>query len=301
MKLHEVRATGTQKIWSRCVNTKGAKTFFAATQDEMWKRMQRGERNYSEIIKDAPCHLYFDIDGGDVYASWRKLKECLVKIFKALNIHVQFVVLDSSNHKKTSIHAIVTSKQFLLESPMQGKAFVVRIHSMFGEIPGLDTTIYTRNRCFRLLGNSKFNENRPLRGPWTKRFWINSLVQPFKKNPKVHNLGLKHIIPAPSRRLIAKYPPCVREVLRYIKASDYVWKEDLQWSYVGHIKKSPCPFVGRTHRRNNMWFRFNLGDYPILGCHACGKRKRMDIPKQMFKDVLTFLRTPLQLCPMQNI
>ena len=92
-RLRDVHAEGAQKVWSKCLNTRGAKTFFAATEHAMWERMQKGEKNYSEIIQDAPCNLFFDIDGGDVYNAWQTLRECLVKIFKALNIQVQFVVL----------------------------------------------------------------------------------------------------------------------------------------------------------------------------------------------------------------
>ena len=61
-----------QRVWIRRVRRCFMKTLLS-----MWDHMQAQPRHHSEVIKDAPCHLFFDFDEGDVYKEWSKMKKML--------------------------------------------------------------------------------------------------------------------------------------------------------------------------------------------------------------------------------
>ena len=110
LRLKEVHPKADEKIYSMDVNVKGAKQFMARTLPSMWSLMQKGNRNYCEIIQDRPCHMYFDLDEGNVREQWRILEKMLDYMFLAMKDHVgtvQYIFLDASKGKKQSAHIIV--------------------------------------------------------------------------------------------------------------------------------------------------------------------------------------------------
>lgn len=294
--LKSVVCAPDEKIYATCVNKSGAKCFHAKSLPSMWAHMQPQPRNYSEVIKDAPCHMYFDFDDGDVYAEWSDLKKMLVKVFKALSIELEFIVLDASLGSKRSLHVIVKSVvrqngekiyKYLLQSPVQGLSLLGRLKAMFHTLPLLDDRIYTRNRCFRMLGSSKYGQRRPFRGPWTMEHWVNTLVQPGTLG--VHELGLKKVISAPMR--CHSFPPCIEELFNWLGSSDYVWKIELEWIFKGHMRKGVCPLAGKQHRSNNRYFIFDCTtcSHVTIGCHSCRKRYKRTVPLAIQEKVRKFM------------
>jgi len=185
---------------------------------------------------------------------------------------------------------ICVGEKYILQSPTQGRAFVQRLKDIFEDEFDIviDEKIYTRNRCFRMLGNSKFGQQRPLKGlAWTMENWVSTLVQPVR-TLQVAELGLGNVISAPLRN--NSVPPCVAEVFAYMGASDYTWKNDLEWVWGGHLQKGICKLVGREHRRNNRYFVYKA-EYAqfTIGCHHCKKRYTEPVPKDLRKNVRTFL------------
>jgi hypothetical protein len=299
MKLKDLTPKADQKVYSQDLNKKGAKTFFCKTLPEMWELMRnKTPLNYCEVIGDSPCHLYFDLDEGNVRAVWRKLEEMLNKVFSTLKSQVgivKYYFLDASKTypdgtRKNSAHIICAGEKYILQSPTQGRAFVQRLSDIFEDEFDIeiDNKIYTRNRCFRMLGNSKYGQQRPLRGPsWTMENWVATLVQPVK-TLDVAELGLGNVVSAPLRN--NSIPPCVGEVLEWANASDYQWKNSLEWVWGGHLRKGVCKLAKREHRRNNRWFRYEATKgVIIIGCHHCRRTYNELVPSELQSNVRKFL------------
>lgn len=298
--LRNVVCAPDEKIYATCVNKKNAKVFYAKTLSAMWDHMQAQPRHHSEVIRDAPCHMYFDFDDGDVYKEWGKMKRMLDRVMKTLGIQLEYVVLDASLGTKRSLHVIaksyviingVRTYKYLLKSPVQGLYLLYRLKDMFGQLPLLDTCIYTRNRCFRMLGCSKYGQRRPFRGPWTMEFWTKTLVQPGTLD--AHELGLKHAVSAPMRTL--EFPDCVHDVFEWADVSDYRWKVDMEWIFKGHLNKGVCNLAGRQHKNNNRYAIYNCADPSVftIGCHRCRKRYSVSVPPRLYKAVRRYMNTKL--------
>ena len=255
-------------------------------------------RNFCEVIGNSPCHMYFDLDEGDVGAAWPKLESMLDKVFKTLGDQVgvvRYFYLDASKTypdgtRKNSAHIICAGEKYILQSPVQGRAFVQRLADIFEDDFDIeiDTKIYTRNRCFRMLGNSKYGQQRPFRGlPWNMQNWVSTLVQPVK-TLAVAELGLGNVVSAPLRNNCV--PPCVAEVLEWANASDYTWKNDLEWVWGGHLRRGVCKLAKREHRRNNRWFRYDaLKGVFIVGCHHCKRSYHELVPPKLQSEVRKLL------------
>jgi len=305
IKLKDLTPADDEKIYSQDVNEKGAKTFFKKTLISMWElQANRTPRNYCEVLTDSPCHMFFDLDEGDVRASWVKLEAMLEQVFKTLKDQVgvvRYYFLDASKtykdgSRKNSAHIVCAGEKYILQSPTQGRAFVQRLKDIFEDDFDIviDTKIYTRNRCFRMLGSSKYGQQRPLKGlDWNMSNWVKTLVQPVK-TLGVAKLGLGNVISAPLRN--NSVPPCVAEVLAYMGASDYTWKNDLEWVWGGHMQKGVCKLARREHRKNNRYFIYKA-EYStfIIGCHHCKKRYTQSIPQELRKNVKDFLNQILKL------
>jgi hypothetical protein len=290
-RLNDVKPANDEKIYSKDINCSGSKQFIAKTLPAMWDLMQTGPRYYCEVIEDSPCHLFFDFDEGNVREEWQKLKKMLNKIFKAIQDkvgHVRYEYLDASKGDKQSAHVVVIGEKYILQRPSDGRAFIYRLKEMFGELPLIDDKIYTRNRCFRMLGNSKYGENRPLvSGPWEMENWINTLVQP-SESLEAADLGLSNHVPKVLRNKMI--PHCVDNVLSWAGASDYRWKNELEWVWGGHLIKGKCAIAGRVHRKNNRYFIYKAPDKLAVGCHHCRKRINLAIPDNLVVKVQAFLQ-----------
>lgn len=291
LRLKDVEAKADEKIYSMDVSAKGAKQFMARTLPSMWSLMQDGALNYCEVIEDRPCHMYFDLDEGNVRQQWARLEQMLNKVFHSLKEEigtVQYIFLDASKGKKQSAHIIVIAEKYILESPVQGRAFYQRLVDYFKtDVPKIDLGVYTRNRCFRMLGNSKYGQDRPLIGlPWTMENWVRTLVQPVRSK-EVANLGLQRVVSAPMRNHMV--PPCVEAVLDWAGASDYRWKNDLEWVWGGHLEKGVCELARRMHRKNNRYYFYKAPDIFTIGCHHCHKRYNVPIPDELQQEVMKFL------------
>ena len=293
--LKQVQPGPDEKIYATDVTSKGAKVFYAKSLPSMWNHMQAKPRHHYEVLLDAPCHLFWDFDEGDVRAEWRKLRTILNKVFRSMGIDVEHVLLDASSDKKNSLHVITKSNKYLLESPVQGRSFIYRLRALFpDEMPNVDQGIYTRNRCFRMLGSSKFGSDRILKGEWSMEHWVNTLVQPYKMD--VHSLGLATPIPAPMRSTNnTDTPKCVMDVLDWANASSYTWKIDLEWVWKGHLNKGECRWVKRQHSRNNRYFRYEAPDIFFVGCHHCRKSYRLLVPDELQQPVRKFLNQNISL------
>ena len=289
--LSSVRCSPGQKIYAQCTSGSGSKRFFAATYDEMWKRMQNGTRNYSEVIKDAPCHLFMDFDKGDVHAAWGQIQPYLNNLLDKFGLDYTHVLLDSSDQTKQSLHVVTVCNKFIVGSPTQILFLLYKLKETDEDVDlsTIDTNVYTRNRCFRMLGSTKFGSNRVLKGKWTKQHWINTLVQP-DANLQVY----KQWAPAGTTYLRSRsddHPPCATRALEWMGAKkEYRKRYVLSWTFWGHLYKPICPFVNRVHSHNNIFFRLKLG-FPVITfkCHSCNKFYTRELPTEIQEDINRFL------------
>lgn len=292
LRLKDVVPKADEKIYSKDLNTKGAKQFMARTLPSMWSLMQEGRKNYCEVIQDRPCHMFFDLDEGNVREKWHILEKLLDAIFAPLKNSVgtvEYVFLDASKGKKQSAHIVLVADKYLLESPVQGRAFYQRLVDMYGDIvPKIDLSVYSRNRCFRMLGNSKYQQDRPLVGlPWTMENWVKTLVQPVRSK-EVVSLGLCKVESAPMRNNAV--PPCVEAVLTWAGASDsQSWKNDMEWVWGGHLHKGVCKLAGRMHSSNNRYYFYKAPDILHIRCHHCHRGYNIAIPEDLQSEVMKFL------------
>ena len=111
-KLNEISPAADEKIYAMDVNASGAKTFFAKTLPAMWElQANRTPRNFCEVIADSPCHMFFDLDEGDVRAQWRKLEKMLNQVFSTLKDQVgvvRYYFLDASKTIDNRVLVVAT-------------------------------------------------------------------------------------------------------------------------------------------------------------------------------------------------
>lgn len=298
LRLKDVDPKADEKIYSMDVNRKGAKQFMARTLPSMWSLMQKGNRNYCEVIQDRPCHMFFDLDEGNVRKKWHVLEKMLDAMFFAMKDNVgtvQYIFLDASKGNKQSAHIIVIAEKYLLESPVQGRALYQRLVDIYkDDVPKIDLGVYTRNRCFRMLGNSKYDQDRPLVGlPWTMENWVRTLIQPVRSK-EVVELGLCRVESAPMRTRAV--PPCVEAVLEWAGASgSQRWKNDMEWVWGGHLQKGVCKLAGRMHSKNNRYYFYKAPDIFHIRCHHCHRGYNEAIPDKLQSEVMKFLNQVIKI------
>ena len=185
-------------LFSEEVTDRGARRFFMNTY--LGFSMDMAERepgsNFYEVIQEGqPCWLYFDLEYSKIANPQLVADEVVWQFSRALmdfcakeGFHYDeacTVVLDSSTEAKFSKHVIVKSLAF--EDNIQAGGFVdmfVEHTRVLRQEPGsgtdvlfvrgdpedavatkpvVDTSVYTRNRNFRVLRQSKRGKNTPLK------------------------------------------------------------------------------------------------------------------------------------------
>jgi len=157
-----------------------------------------GTPHYHEVVQEGrPCWLYFDLDlpqskdcksHADHDSVLASFKEALGKFCRhELSMELDesaMVILDSSTPKKLSKHVIVRQPGLAFSSNRQLEWLVGRFveyakrrsyedkscHDMFFDTPAdasgsaassasiIDSAVYTKNRCFRMLFSSKYGK-----------------------------------------------------------------------------------------------------------------------------------------------
>lgn len=173
-----------------------ASFFVNATELDFWNEyMLKGPKNNYEIIRvDRPCHLYLDLDKDntlypdlDIEDVWKEIEEKLYASFEYVGVALEdlnFIKLSSHSTKKQSLHIIVKIKNKIFKNMLECGYFMERVKDQltpyYAKI--LDTTVYTKNRCFRMLGCTKAGQERYLIGdkPLTFDYWKKCKIQPLK-------------------------------------------------------------------------------------------------------------------------
>ncbi|TKY45271.1 DNA-directed primase/polymerase protein [Spatholobus suberectus] len=190
----------------------GQRRFLVSTYTEFWRRyknMNPKFRHHYEVIQEGlPCHLYFDLEFNkkvNIGKYGEEMVDLLISVvLEALHEkyaiqgdHDWVVELDSSTEDKFSRHIIVRMPKAAFKDNSHAGAFVSEICSRILNARGkdrsfeklfvmkdsssnesagqlfVDTAVYSRNRCFRLLLSSKAGKSSVLLP--TKRFKCKNL------------------------------------------------------------------------------------------------------------------------------
>lgn len=178
-------------VFSEEMSTTGARRFFVDTFAGFAIRHStldyEGSSFYEVIQESRPCWLYFDLEyskrtvlntkpSAVMKFFEDKLKQYFLDTFQE-DLHESSIIqLDSSSEDKFSRHVIVKGRalQSYVQAGMVAKGFVDYVSKLPGDnhllaptedgqkVSVVDLSVYTRNRCFRLLFQSKLGKNRTL-------------------------------------------------------------------------------------------------------------------------------------------
>lgn len=237
--------------------------FGTATLEECWAEMQTNKHLHETIRPDAPCHLYFDLDGPreDVAGAVRYLREHVSYICETKYGPTEIVVL-TSHGAKGSAHLIVRPHAF--RDNQQCRVWVERLRYYLEQTDAfderlwatIDESVYRRNKNFRMLGMTKRGEDRPFGGvPFSYKNWLKSLVQATTYTHLI-DLGAKrggNKGPVP-----AAFAP-VREWFALRGHIISVWSPPLaNWIVTVSFRRMKCPYHGAVHRSNHNYIVTNL-------------------------------------------
>jgi len=168
-----VNASPNSFVCAHDLNDQGAKRFssFDTFADFSGFYQSQKTKHFYEIIRsEQKSKLYLDLDIPNVtlVTAEQILGNILNELDSFLCTHCDLtssckpVVSESHSEIKKSYH-IVCRTVVVLDHQQRylfGQEFSQYLPSHLKEY--FDTSVYSRNRCFRLLGSSKFNQNRPL-------------------------------------------------------------------------------------------------------------------------------------------
>ncbi len=172
--------------WSYEIDGKGKRRFVTASFSSFWRVYRRCIRysdrlHFYEVIRNgSACRLYFDLEyskseNRDVNAAE------MVRVLKATVAELcsqdvgAVVELDSTTDKKWSKHLIFPdvcfhdniqagefARKVCAEMEAKRPGLLMVRNSDKQALPFVDLAVYTKNRCFRLAGSSKFGKSARL-------------------------------------------------------------------------------------------------------------------------------------------
>lgn len=295
--------------------------YVLATEEEMWQLyIEENYRTICEVIQvDKPCHLYLDIDvnlketpGIDVRQCWSMIHPIIVEHMKAYspNSDVTFNVMDSSSETKGSLHIVVHVSDHLFKSAAHCGAYMRCLEkwielnkpTLQGHFMFVDLAVYTRNRLFRMLGNTKVGQSRYLTNgkEFTFDSWREARVQPVKISTETKMIEfqeLDHSEPkyssssgvGTSNIIVGWVPQCVKGTISSFLSNEVApiaRMVSTPWNFkvVCNTTSKACIFQNRTHKSNVNYIVIDLLNRSYhIKCHSAHcKNKRS--PRVYFKD-----------------
>lgn len=179
------------RVWSIEKDNKGRRKFCVASYEAFWRVYSRAIRvgsqlHYYEVIREHyASKLYFDLEYQIEHNRNARPEEMIDALIAAIaeicklsslsRTEGDVIELDSTRDKKFSRHLIFQNIAF--HDNVQAGDFVRRAVEMVAEkntdlimvkkssgevVPFVDLGVYTKNRCFRIVGSSKFGKTKRL-------------------------------------------------------------------------------------------------------------------------------------------
>lgn len=176
------------RIWAMEVDTNGRRLFTAASYFAFWRFYARLLRrnmpmHYYEVIRERNAsRLYFDLEYQKEFnpnIDGEQMVNALIDTVRELsgeNVRCEnFVQLDSTTDKKFSRHLIFPTIAFhdnaqvgnfakrVVDTICAKDEKLMNVYKSDHEfVPFVDLSVYSRNRCFRLAGSSKYGRTAAL-------------------------------------------------------------------------------------------------------------------------------------------
>lgn len=158
-------------LFASDVNDKGAKVFYTCGYEtfinEYYHRLPVQQRHEYEVLRwSRPTKLFFDLDADAQVMSNEVFKDQrlrLIEFVHQLCMELfsskcdEVYILESSTETKHSNHIIF---DFVMANMECVKGMANMVAASFQDI--VDMSVYTRNRCFRIAGSSKYGKKIPL-------------------------------------------------------------------------------------------------------------------------------------------
>ncbi|EME30017.1 DNA-directed primase/polymerase protein [Galdieria sulphuraria] len=181
------------ELFAEDLDSSGTRHYLLASYSDFWEiYRKRTSKHFYEVIREnVSCKLYFDLEyirACNTHVQEQVLVDSISKLVKeglkqilkrkesSLLPYLKCLVLDSSSQEKFSKH-IIFPKIVFPNNRITGK-FISKLLQMsdisshflvlkpsrdeMQTVLAIDLSVYSRNRCFRILGSSKMGENRPL-------------------------------------------------------------------------------------------------------------------------------------------
>ena len=302
-----------QFVYKKGDDSRLSYAYIAGTEKEIWEQyIKQGTLTICEVIDSRkPCHLYVDIDvnlkdtpGINVYDCWKAVMPIMKGHFDVLypDTPVDYIVMDSSSNTKGSLHIVVKIKGYLFTNASHCGAymrvlqkFIENVHPhVKGAFSFFDMGIYTRNRLFRMLGQTKAGQKRYLKShcDFTFENWVDSRVSPVSssatlittKEPDqgspIYTSGSGY--GAGECTVINGWvPKCVTgDIYRFLsnevgKIQRMVFTGE-NMKVICNTANRNCRFQRRTHKSNVMYIVINLINRSYhIKCHSqhCKKKR----------------------------
>ena len=313
-KQEEALSERKENEFTFAVNYENSKAcfFVNATEEDFWnKYMAVGPRNnYEKILANKPCHLFLDLDmntskypNTNIETVWETIKKLILDAFNFFDIpsqDVRFIVLHSHSETKQSLHIIVKIKNKLFHNLIHCGSFMEEIKESVDENIRdiIDTTIYTKNRNFRMLGCTKAGQERYLVGdkPLSYEFWKDCKIQPLEWKGDTIELEIKEV----KQHYFSSYvPPVVLNFMsslndnkQFVKMSGrldlcriHAFPSSLV--FVCNTVSKRCPFVCRRHSTNVTYVVVDLlRRVYYLKCRSTKHCKGKKTKEFKMKDIL---------------
>ncbi|CAN8068567.1 unnamed protein product [Agarophyton chilense] len=220
---HADKAPMRVQVWSNEIDSSGKRRYLTASYDAFWRFYSRCIRRsnilhfYEVIRSQRACKLYFDLEykrAQNTCDSETMIDSLVEEVSKLANLSLQrhsenVIELDSTTDIKFSRHLVFQDIAFydntqaglfaqkVVDHLKERDENLILVNKDDTKVSFVDLSVYTKNRCFRILGSSKFGKSAHLlpfghegdRLSFSKHYFMGSLVcsvmkgVPIRGNP----------------------------------------------------------------------------------------------------------------------
>ena len=269
------------------ISNSGQKVFYVESVyqlNEIYKKI-KNPHWYECLLEDKPSRIFLDIESDTSVDLDNILNKLSIAIQQKFGQTPNIEILDSCSSKKQSWHILCTN--IWMKNVYHVGAFVRRL-VLFIEEDAIDTSVYTKNRMFRVKGSSKYGSQRILKHA---KPWHHLLVQTDMNGLPMDVYECKEIDGSepvsnskhPSQLFVYEngqwhgirqkthsetHSVLTNELLEpIVKKLDQLcdgnlYRHKMSMTATGQIfcstKSRKCAIAGRQHRGNNIWFEIDL-------------------------------------------
>lgn len=269
------------------VSGSGQKIFYVGSLDKLNGKYSTIKRPhwYECLLENRASRIFLDIESDTSVDLDNILNKLTIAIQQKFGQTPIIEILDSCSAKKQSWHILCTN--IWMKNVYHVGAFIRRL-VLYIEEEAIDTSVYTRNRMFRVKRSSKYGSTRILKHskPWYMLLVQSNPSEPPKtiyeckeidgsepvsnskhpsqlfayENGQWHGLRQKSHSETHSVLTNDILEPIVKRIDELCDGNLY--RHKMSMTSTGQIfcstKSRKCAIAGRQHRGNNIWFEIDL-------------------------------------------